>query len=495
MYWIGRERLSVIKLVEDLQKDVTDLQRYRKVRQTVLSRQPRTQRTVPAASDPTKLLARIQAIREVSKRLYDSLEEMTTCPCHSINLQLDVIRDAPDSATSESITKFRLVLNKGDQSACGNCDCMSIVIATETTSKAGTSSTSGGPITSTTTSITVNKPSGSATTRVKKRVRWGDESDDADAPEPPVKRACREDEQDQADTSEPIPVTLKRRGSGFEITMPGGKRFRIDDQSLSDLRGNTNGEMTLAAMEDPAVPCSTKIDELCCLLKKFGANQIPEVDRFLLGKRRSSGLENEYNIYREQLEKFRSMRHSLATLITTQDRKRRLSLSERLQICLTLSISLLYFGSYPKSRSFFQKQWRSGDIFFFDHSDPHTRAKPLDRFIPHVVPRFEKPSTRTSCVDNELLFSLGVVMIETAMGCPLFEVDPDLNIGEPGNPLAEFTTACNIENDVLMDEIGATYSSVVEICVKCKFDGSLKPYDLMQEKMQVCWMLGGDGEV
>lgn len=474
MYWIGSERPKIIQLVQNLQNDVTNLQRFRTARQKAVSSQTiiHQRRVQRGLSDPTEVLSRLLTVREVSKRLYESLEEMATCPCHSINLQLDVIRNAPGQ-NSVPTTKFLLILNKGGSNACGSCDCTSIVIGTEAMVSSSATLTS-------TTSIIVHNHTGHSKTPPKKRVRWSDQ-----AIENSASKNIRAEEGCLAPAT--ITVNFKKRSREFELETPDGKRFKISKEVLDAMTASedeTNSVVTATEDISSTSQSTLEVEELCSLVDKFGGQSI-ESDRFLLAKRRNTALDDEYCIYREQLERFRSTRHSLDTLITSK--QRHLTLSERLQICLTLSISLLYFGSYSKSRSFFQESWRSNDIYFFDRPGPASpaSAEETDPFIPYVVPRFNPENSKDSCAENELLFSLSVVMIETAMGRPLFEVAPRFNKGEPGSAFGEFLTARNlIDEGVLMKEVGATFSGIVNRCIRCDFDGSLRPFDLKQKEMQ-----------
>lgn len=98
-----------------------------------------------------------------------------------------------------------------------------------------------------------------------------------------------------------------------------------------------------------------------------------------------------------------------------------------------------------------------------------TAANPyVQRSFPSATGLRTKPSC--PAVDNELVFALGVVLIELAYQAPLsfFRQDTDLDNGRE-HAYTDFQVASRLVHD-LDDMEGSKYAKVVRRCVRCNFE-------------------------
>jgi len=177
-------------------------------------------------------------------------------------------------------------------------------------------------------------------------------------------------------------------------------------------------------------------------------------------------------------------------------KKQLLSREERLRLAMTLSYSLLSFGSYKTS--WFQDRWRSKDIkFFVTQSNATTEGK--TRLSPYITPVFPCQAKGKSVVRfsgfafspaqgfvrNEKLFSLALVLTEIGLGCTLLDIeDPTGSVhGPTDDPFKEYIKSKNIvESHMLGREMGPDYARIVKQCFFCDF--GIGEADFATEELQ-----------
>lgn len=435
-------------------------------------------------------------IREVAKIVYDGLAVTARCPCHRMNLQLqgklgesesEVGANQTDwrlkpTSRSFSAIRFRLIVTKGTASTEGRdiglnsemqCECTCITIDSELQLSADLETTATGK----------KRPGPPCTESEKKKARFA------------------EGGESYFETSSTRAILTISGGGGTRVkrTMsinigPGRKRvkFEIEGKGYSNEspptivgtplmgRGETT-EYDINASSPAATLNVAEIDNLCLLLAS--KLQTGEQKKELLGRIPHNGCNPTYRhlMYREPLAPRSASRVSLETILAHPAKQSLLTYLERLKIALTLSLSLLHFGSY--SKSWFQERWRSRDIFFFlEPEQLRGHGTPLN---PYVVPSFPTSAkimttdegTSTPLVQerglarNEQLFSLTVVLIEIGFGNTLFRIHELSKIPEKrDDDYAEYMKVQKIlESGMLARQMGPVYAAVVRRCFDCDF--------------------------
>lgn len=151
---------------------------------------------------------------------------------------------------------------------------------------------------------------------------------------------------------------------------------------------------------------------------------------------------------------------TLSTRLATSSAK--LTRKERLQLALTLAASVLQLHKTP----WLNEQWGTDDILFLQGtSHPYitrsflsTPPSPPDDTTPKPLP----------IIRNEMLFSLGILLIELCLGHSLssLRIASDLS---PDAALTDYMTARRLIGEVY-DEGGGRYGDAVRRCVHCEFD-------------------------
>ncbi|PWW79474.1 hypothetical protein C7212DRAFT_361951 [Tuber magnatum] len=463
-------------------------------------------RELKSYQDPDLLLARLLAIREVSKTLYGSLAGMSTCCCHRINLRLqfdidetlepvlDPKRVSPIAQTGSSppaivrSTRFRLIVTKEGKrdgpisQPVRNCSGTCIVISSELESE----------------------ESGAGILRLKRRMTVESQNEGL-----PQKRVRFADSQ-FIETSSSWTVTTS--GSGRVLDLEAEletKRLKTTSRFNRQPAGSDGAiitgkqrETTIATPppkfpEDPTIPKTSippqrvaEIDSLCFLMQRLAPENS---ENHCLGRIKSCDTVRRHLIYRDQPSDLRTPRRMSLETILDEITLHELTFyrDDRLRISLTLSKSLLHLGSF--SRSFFQERWRSRDIFFFRALQPPTPTATIGE--PYVIPIFDKAPNSiegegdandealASPARSEQLLSLALTLIEIGFGKRLWKIPSQSKIREKADSIAEYMRAKDILKSTLLErEMGVPFAQVVRRCFFCDFgiDGG----DLSKEELQ-----------
>ncbi len=153
-----------------------------------------------------------------------------------------------------------------------------------------------------------------------------------------------------------------------------------------------------------------------------------------------------------------------------------LSRKDRLHIAVVLASSVLQLDG----TSWLKKQWRSGDIFFVQTQNASSNVQNIDLANPYLSTKISSGCSETSSISNtpvtitthlirsEVLFALGLTLIELCFGQTLAE----MQIPKDVNSIEAFTsyqTATRLL-DYVYDESGNRYGDVVRRCLQCPFD-------------------------
>ena len=145
---------------------------------------------------------------------------------------------------------------------------------------------------------------------------------------------------------------------------------------------------------------------------------------------------------------------------------------DRLYLATTLASSVLQLdGSWMK------KHWRSRDIMFLpkegskaDYSSPYISWKVHEE--PPTAPTASKAANAllmAHLIRSEVLFALGITLIELSFGQTLGEMQLPEDIDPTNEALTNFKTGHRLLDHVY-DESGTRYGDVVRRCLGCPFD-------------------------
>lgn len=184
---------------------------------------------------------------------------------------------------------------------------------------------------------------------------------------------------------------------------------------------------------------------------------------------------------------------SLAELVKSGNPLPSLSRIERATIAASLAKSVLQFHSTP----WLPELWDSGNIMFFQ-KDPEatdTLASPHlninirlenDLANDQGFERGDLPPALTvenDFIRNELLFRLGVVLLETGLAWPWDSLRQEM---VENKKVQEGTSLCNIADQLaqtdLRSHMGPDYSTAVQMCLWCDFGLGIN--DFNSEKLQ-----------
>ena len=147
---------------------------------------------------------------------------------------------------------------------------------------------------------------------------------------------------------------------------------------------------------------------------------------------------------------------------------------ERLGLAKNLAIAVLQYHSTPWLRL----SWRSDDILFFGANDITQMQEIPNLSAPHLNAKVKGPDVQPSCAStippraiarNQVLFSLGVVLLEIAYAASLesLKQDSDLTNGQEDR-YTDFFTARRLAKSK-HSVMGITYHNIVEQLVECVF--------------------------
>ncbi|KAL8796029.1 MAG: hypothetical protein Q9195_001605 [Heterodermia aff. obscurata] len=150
---------------------------------------------------------------------------------------------------------------------------------------------------------------------------------------------------------------------------------------------------------------------------------------------------------------------------------------ERVQLSTFLAQALLRFHSTP----WLPQHWRSRDVVFYDINDfledrllfPYLKAR-ISTSSPQgpqslVAASGESTSPNQSPIRNQLLFDLGVMLVELAYGAPLQELKEEED--DHGDPLTLYRTATRLCTK-LNQKCGPAYEAAARVCLRGTLGGS-----------------------
>ena len=157
-------------------------------------------------------------------------------------------------------------------------------------------------------------------------------------------------------------------------------------------------------------------------------------------------------------------------------------LPDKLLLAKKLALGVLQYHATP----WLGEAWRSKDVVFFGIRD--LSQDPLQ--VPYLNAQLQSGSmsapASTSAISfapNNLLYSLGIILIELGFDRPLKELQrpEDVKDGMPAE-YVEFLTAKRLGNCV-GNKLGARYGRLVQKCLKCDF-GLGGSYELSSPELQ-----------
>jgi hypothetical protein len=164
---------------------------------------------------------------------------------------------------------------------------------------------------------------------------------------------------------------------------------------------------------------------------------------------------------------------SLAQILNGKDAScARISFMEKLHMAAVVSSAVLELSRTPWMQSVPSKH----DILFFENSPRlHTSAFIVTQIKGSVPePESENDETLPSYIENKVLFSLGVLLIELLFGAALETLRTDKD-PTSSNGMIDWALKYSIASRLLKDESillegGMGYESAVRSCIKCNFD-------------------------
>ena len=153
-----------------------------------------------------------------------------------------------------------------------------------------------------------------------------------------------------------------------------------------------------------------------------------------------------------------------------------LSRKDRLHLAVVLASSVLQLDG----TSWLKKQWRSHDIYFLQTENCSPSEQRIDYEYPYLStkicpdssgtpPRIKVHSAVTThLIRSEILFALGLTLIELCFGQTLVE----MQIPEDVNTIEVITNYQTVTRllDFVYNESGSRYGDVVRRCLQCPFD-------------------------
>ena len=175
---------------------------------------------------------------------------------------------------------------------------------------------------------------------------------------------------------------------------------------------------------------------------------------------------------------------SLGHLLSCSGHSASLSRNDRLRIAVTLASSVLQLDG----TSWLKPRWSSKDIFFHEKNN---QASDIHYWQPYIFWKLcaadkstpdssDSSSPRKYMVRSEVLFALGLTLIELCFGKPL----ADMHVPEDGDPkeaTTEMTTAYRLCGSVF-NEMGEFYDNAVRRCLYQPFD--VRDMSLDNEELQ-----------
>ena len=161
-----------------------------------------------------------------------------------------------------------------------------------------------------------------------------------------------------------------------------------------------------------------------------------------------------------------------------------LSRNDRLRIAVTLASSVLQLHG----TSWLEPQWSSKDIFFHEKDNQASDPSYTDPYISWKLctrnsgasGSFDTSSLRNRVIRIEVLYALGLTLIELCFGKSLAEMRLPED-GDPNGTMTELATAYRLSDSVYY-EMGFSYGEAVRRCLKQPFD--VRDMSLDNEELQ-----------
>lgn len=184
------------------------------------------------------------------------------------------------------------------------------------------------------------------------------------------------------------------------------------------------------------------------------------------------GLPAHYQINLESLDSLLKVSHN-------QPSKFYLSRRDRLRIAVTLASSVLQLDR----TSWLRPRWRSADILFVKHANTDFRqpyissricVDTLDTNAEQHIPGQAADET-AYLIHNNILFALGITLIELAFGKPLAKMQHAEDV-QSNETLTSIRSSHRLLDSVY-NESGGRYGDVVRRCLHCSFDYKDKTFE------------------
>ena len=152
---------------------------------------------------------------------------------------------------------------------------------------------------------------------------------------------------------------------------------------------------------------------------------------------------------------------------------------ERVQLSTFLAQAVLRYHSTP----WLPQHWRSRDVVFYGINDlsqdmlssPYLKAKICTSSAQvGATTSGENASPNQSPIRNQLLFNLGVMLVELAYGAPLQELKEDDD--DRGDSLTLYHTATRLGSK-LNQKCGPAYEAAAQVCLRGTLGGSCDLYN------------------
>lgn len=159
-----------------------------------------------------------------------------------------------------------------------------------------------------------------------------------------------------------------------------------------------------------------------------------------------------------------------------------LSWRDRLTIAVTLASSVLQLDGTP----WLSNYWRSADIFFLPTKESNPMTLPIDLMHPYLSRTIsseeasihkngEEKKTPVPYIRNDILFALGITLVELCFGKTVSElrITQDIDSTEVAT---NFKTVSRLMYYVYLER-GDRYGDVVRRCLECPFDIRQKTFE------------------
>lgn len=261
-----------------------------------------------------------------------------------------------------------------------------------------------------------------------------------------------------------------------ELRSSESPRLAVDGNRTSTSPGMKPGAINSAlvnnrALKNTVVP-EQPIEDLCEVLgNTFSPDQLSYVG-FLLDK--STHIMHSIHTANEQPSSWYTI--SLKEVI---DEKKRFPRIRRSRLAAELSLSLLRYAQTP----WLQNQWNKDDISFVVEHDQIHFGRP---FISTGLSTKVKNSIafyRRAGIENESLFTMGILLIELWCGLTIDEICQQQHIGQIFTQTIASTDVSISWTEMekllsyLEDEAGEDYCVIVKVCIRCEIPGSKKDFE------------------